>query len=49
MVNKMYQSENILNNENKNKKLNKLLISNYFIKYSNMTMDLLGIQPVPKM
>ena len=49
LFNKMYQSENILNNENKNKKLNKLLISNYFIKYSNMTMDLLGIQPVQKM
>ena len=49
LFNKMYQSENILNNENENKKLNKLLISNYFIKYSNMTMDLLGIQPVPKM
>tara|TARA_B100000161_G_scaffold162040_1_gene115503 strand:+ start:6262 stop:7905 length:1644 start_codon:yes stop_codon:yes gene_type:complete len=49
LFNKIYQSENILNNENNEKKLNKLLICYYFIEYSNLLMKLLGIRSVSKM
>ena len=45
----MYQNENILENKNEIKKLNKLKITNYFVSYSKILMGLLGIQPVEKM
>ena len=49
LFNSMYQNENILENKNEIKKLNKLKITNYFASYSKILMGLLGIQPVEKM
>ena len=45
----MYQDENILENENEIVKLNKLKIAYYFLSYSNIVMEMLGIQPAKKM
>ena len=45
----MYQNENILDNKSKFKKANKLKISEYFITYSKLLMECLGIEPVEKM
>ena len=47
--NSMYQDENILENENEIVKLNKLKIAYYFLFYSNIVMEMLGIQPAKKM
>ena len=49
LFNSMYQNENILENKNEVKKFNKLKITNYFLSYSKLLMDSLGIQPVEKM
>ena len=49
LFNSMYQDENILENENEILKLNKLKIAYYFIFYSNILMEMLGIQPAKKM
>jgi arginyl-tRNA synthetase len=45
----MYQSENILENKNESVKSNKLKISEYFISYSTLLMECLGIEPAEKM
>ena len=45
----MYQNENILENKNKIVKLNKLKITEYFIAYSNLLMECLGLEPVEEM
>ncbi len=49
LFNSMYQDENILENANEIVKLNKLKIAYYFLFYSKMVMELLGIQPAQKM
>ena len=49
LFNSMYQNENILDNKSKFKKANKLKISEYFITYSKLLMECLGIEPVEKM
>ena len=49
LYNAIYQSENILNNKNNDKKISKILISKLFINYSSLLMDMLGIKPVEKM
>ena len=49
LFNSMYQDENILENENEILKLNKLKIAYYFIFYSKLLMEMLGIQPAKKM
>ena len=49
LFNSMYQNENILENKNEIKKFNKLKITNYFLSYSKLLMESLGIQPVEKM
>ncbi len=49
LFNSMYQDENILENTNEIVKLNKLKIAYYFLFYSKMVMELLGIQPAQKM
>ncbi len=49
LFNSMYQDENILENENEIVKLNKLKIAYYFLFYSKIVMELLGIQPAQKM
>ena len=49
LFNSMYQDENILENENEIVKLNKLKIAYYFLFYSNIVMEMLGIQPAKKM
>ena len=49
LYNAIYQSENILNNKNNDKKISKILISKLFINYSSLLMDMLGIRPVEKM
>ncbi len=49
LFNSMYQNENILENKNEVKKFNKLKITNYFLSYSKLLMESLGIQPVEKM
>ena len=43
------QSDNILENENELVKLNKLKITSYFINYSKLIMESLGIEPAKKM
>ncbi len=47
--NSMYQSTNILDNKNENVKLNKLKITSFFVNYSKLLMESLGIKPVEKM
>ena len=49
LFNSMYQSENILENKNDFKKINKILITKYFVNYSLLLMESLGISPVDKM
>ena len=49
LYNAIYQSENILNNKDNDKKISKILISKLFINYSCLLMDMLGIRPVEKM
>ena len=49
LFNTMYQSDNILENENELVKLNKLKITSYFINYSKLIMESLGIEPAKKM
>ena len=49
LFNSMYQNVNILDNQNKVVKNNKLIISQYFIEYSEFLMDLLGLEPVEQM
>ena len=45
----MYQSENILNNVDLDKKLSKLKITWIFTQYSTSLMNMLGIKPVGEM
>ena len=49
LFNSMYQSENILENKNDFKKINKILITKYFVNYSLLLMESLGISPVDEM
>ena len=49
LFNSSYQSVNILENKNKAIKLNKLKIAHYFLNYSKLIMNSLGIEPVEKM
>ena len=49
LFNTMYQSDNILENKNEMAKLNKLKITNYFINYSRLIMESLGIEPAKRM
>ena len=49
LFNSMYQNENILENKKDTIKLNKLKISEYFISYSTLLMECLGIEPAEKM
>ena len=49
LFNTMYQSDNILENKNEMAKLNKLKITNYFINYSGLLMESLGIEPAKRM
>ena len=49
LFNSMYQNESILENKNEIKKFNKLKITNYFLSYSKLLMESLGIRPVEKM
>ena len=49
LFNAMYQNENILENKSEAVKLNKLKISEYFISYSTLLMECLGLEPVEKM
>ena len=49
LFNSSYQSVNILENKNKAIKLNKLKIAHYFLDYSKLIMNSLGIEPVEKM
>ena len=49
LYNAIYQSENILNNKDNDKKISKILISKLFINYSSLLMDMLGIRPVERM
>ena len=49
LFNSMYQNENILENKNKIVKLNKLKITEYFIAYSSLLMECLGLEPVEEM
>ena len=49
LFNSMYQNESILDNKNEIKKFNKLKITNYFLSYSRLLMESLGIRPVEKM
>ena len=49
LFNSMYQNVNILENKKETVKFNKLKISEYFISYSALLMECLGIEPVEKM
>ena len=49
LYNAIYQSENILNNKDNDKKISKILISKLFVNYSSLLMDMLGMRPVEKM
>tara|TARA_S200000501_G_scaffold348230_1_gene363248 strand:- start:507 stop:2150 length:1644 start_codon:yes stop_codon:yes gene_type:complete len=49
LFNSMYQNENILENKSETVKLNKLKISEYFISYSTLLMECLGLEPAEKM
>jgi arginyl-tRNA synthetase len=45
----MYQNTNILENKNINIKLNKLKITSFFVNFSRLLMESLGIKPAEKM
>ena len=49
LFNTMYQSDNILENKNELVRHNKLKITSYFINYSKLIMESLGIEPAKKM
>ena len=49
LFNSMYQKENILENKKETVKFNKLKISGYFVSYSSLLMECLGIESVEKM
>ena len=49
LFNSMYQNQNILENKKETVKFNKLKISEYFISYSSLLMECLGIEHVEKM
>jgi len=49
LYNSMYQSDNILENNDQEITINKLLITSYFIDYSTLLMESLGIFPVDEM
>ena len=49
LYNSMYQSDNILENSDREIMTNKLLISSYFVGYSTLLMESLGIFPVDEM
>ena len=49
LFNSMYQNQNILENKKETIKLNKLMITEYFISYSTLLMECLGLVPVEKM
>ena len=49
LFNSMYQNQNILENKKETIKLNKLKITEYFISYSTLLMECLGLEPVEKM
>ena len=49
LFNSMYQGENIVENKNEVVKYNKLKISQHFIDYSKLLMELLGLSPVNRM
>ena len=49
LFNNFYQGENILSVEKEEVKKTKLLITKYFLQYSNLVMSCLGINPVNKM
>ncbi len=49
LFNSMYQNVNILENQNEVIKNNKLKITAYFLDYSKLVMESLGIKPVEKM
>ena len=49
LFNSMYQNENILENKNEIVKFNKLKITEYFIAYSSLLMECLGLEPVEEM
>ena len=49
LFNTLYQSDNILENENELVRHNKLKITSYFINYSKLIMESLGIEPAKKM
>ncbi len=49
LFNIFYKNENILNLEDENLKMTKLLITKYFIKHATLIMDALGIEPVDQM
>ena len=49
LFNSMYQNENILENKKETIKQNKLKISEYFVTYSTLLMESLGLEPVEKM
>ncbi len=49
LFNSMYQNENIIQNEDEVIKINKLIITDYFIKYSELLFRSLGLTSVEKM
>ena len=49
LFNSMYQNENILENKNEIVKFNKLKITEYFVAYSSLLMECLGLEPVEEM
>ena len=49
LFNSMYQNQNILENKKETIKLNKLKITKYFISYSTLLMECLGLEPAEKM
>ena len=49
LFNSMYQNVNILENKNEITKHNKLKITAYFLDYSRLVMESLGVKPVEKM
>ena len=49
LFNTFYQDTNIKNLKDEDKKITKITITYLFIKYSNLVMKCLGIEPVEKM
>ena len=49
LFNSVYQNENIIKNEDEVIKVNKLIITSYFIKYSELLFRSLGLTTVEKM